>query len=91
MANIWNDTMKPKGKYEQKRVMVFSGFFSGLAYAFVPILYPNFEVKDFVFISFMGLAGGVSFLSLKDKLASTQYNEQNNININSNNEKEIIG
>jgi hypothetical protein len=43
-------------------------------------------VKDFVFISFMGLAGGVSFLSLKDKLASTQYNEQNNININSNNE-----
>jgi hypothetical protein len=83
MANIWNDTMKPKGKYEQKRIMVFSGFFSGLIYAFTPIFFPAFEVKDFVFISFMGLAGGVSFLSLKDK--------QRVDNLNNYNDNEIIG
>jgi len=90
MANIWNDTMKPKGKYEQKRIMIFSGFFSGLAYAFTPIFFPAFDVKDFVFISFMGLAGGVSFLSLKDKIASNQF--ENNTYMNSQvNQNETIG
>ncbi len=73
MANIWSDTMKPKGKYEQKRVMTFSGFFAGVIYAFIPIFIPEFDVKDFVFIAFLGLAGGSSFLSLKDKIVANQF------------------
>jgi hypothetical protein len=86
MANIWNDTMKPKGKYEQKRVMTFSGFFFGVIYAFLPIFLPEFDVKDFVFIAFLGLAGGSSFLSLKDKASpcGDQNNFISNINTDSN-------
>lgn len=73
MGSIWNDTMRPKGKYEQKRVMTFSGFFFGVVYAFIPIFIPSFDVKDFVFIAFLGLAGGSSFLSLKDKAITNQF------------------
>ena len=52
--------------------MTFSSFFIATIYAFVPIWIPDFEVKEFVFIGFLG-AGGWS-------LFRTQKTNENSIN-----------
>ena len=52
--------------------MTFSSFFIATIYAFVPVWIPDFEVKEFVFIGFLG-AGGWS-------LFRTQKTNENSIN-----------
>ena len=71
---IWNDTLRPKGSYEQKRVMSFSSFFLGSIYAFIPIVVPNFEVKDFVVWAFFSLAGGSAFIVMREKFIGNSNN-----------------
>lgn len=53
------DTIQVNGKYSQKRIMTFSSFIVATIYAFLPLIQPNFEVKEFVFLGFIG-AGGFS-------------------------------
>ncbi len=55
-------------KYSQRRIMTFTSFWIATIYAFLP-LFTDFEVKEFVFIGFLG-AGGFS-------LYRTQKNNEN--------------
>jgi hypothetical protein len=68
---IFEDTLKANGKWSQKRLMTFSTFFIASVYAFLPIFDKTFDVKEFVFLGFLG-AGGFS-------LFRTQKPNQNNI------------
>jgi hypothetical protein len=64
ITDLINDTLRPKGKFEQKRVNTFSAFWSALCYAFLPAFIPAFEVKEFVFLGFLAI-GGYSILNIR--------------------------
>lgn len=51
--------------------MTFTSFWVATIYAFMPLFVPNFDVKEFVFIGFIG-AGGWSLLR-------TQKQNENNV------------
>jgi len=53
------DTLTVNGKWSQKRLMTFSSFFVATVYAFLPLVQNGFDVKEFVFLGFLG-AGGFS-------------------------------
>jgi hypothetical protein len=53
------DTLTTNGKWSQKRLMTFSSFFVATIYAFMPMFNNNFDVKEFIFLGFLG-AGGFS-------------------------------
>tara|TARA_R110000868_G_scaffold314952_1_gene575882 strand:+ start:906 stop:1127 length:222 start_codon:yes stop_codon:yes gene_type:complete len=57
--NLLIDTLTENGKFSIKRVQTFSAFFSASVYAFLPLYDSTFEVKEFVFLGFLG-AGGFS-------------------------------
>jgi hypothetical protein len=56
---ILTDTLISNGKWSQKRLMTFSSFFVATIYAFMPMFNNKFDVKEFVFLGFLG-AGGFS-------------------------------
>lgn len=56
---ILTDTLTANGKWSQKRLMTFSSFFIATTYAFLPLVNNKFEIKEFVFLGFLG-AGGFS-------------------------------
>jgi hypothetical protein len=58
---ILKDTLQSRGKYSQKRIMTFTSFWIATIYAFLPLFKEGFDVKEFVFIGFIG-AGGWSLL-----------------------------
>jgi hypothetical protein len=66
------DTLTVNGKWSQKRLMTFSSFFVASIYAFMPLVDNKFDVKEFVFLGFLG-AGGFS-------LFRTQKQNENTIN-----------
>jgi hypothetical protein len=53
------DTLTVNGKWSQKRLLTFSSFFIASIYAFLPLVDSKFDVKEFVFLGFLG-AGGFS-------------------------------
>jgi hypothetical protein len=71
---ILKDTLISNGKWSQKRLMTFSSFFIATIYAFLPLFNSKFDVKEFVFLGFLG-AGGFS-------LFRTQKINENIINSN---------
>ena len=82
---ILKDTLLVNGKFSQKRLQTFSAFYIAVVYAFSPIIVHiivhifdmkelNFEVKEFVFLGFLG-AGGFSLFRTQ------KTNENNNNNI----------
>jgi hypothetical protein len=56
---LFTDTLTANGKWSQKRLMTFSSFFIASIYAFLPLVDNKFDVKEFVFLGFLG-AGGFS-------------------------------
>ena len=74
MIGLINDTLKANNKWSQKRLMTFSSFFVASIYAFIPIFLPNFEVKEFVFLGFLGVGGFSIYRTQKT-------NENNNTNL----------
>lgn len=54
---IFNDTLKVNDKWSQKRLLTFSSFFVASIYAFLPLIVSTFEVKEFVFLGFLGVGG----------------------------------
>lgn len=62
---IIKDTLKNGDTWSQKRLMTFSSFFIATIYAFVPVWIPDFEVKEFVFIGFLGAGGWSLFRTQK--------------------------
>jgi hypothetical protein len=57
---VLKDTLTVNGKWSQKRIMTFTSFWVATVYAFLPA-FIDFEVKEFVFLGFVG-AGGWSLL-----------------------------
>jgi len=53
---IIKETLQNKGKWSQKRLMTFSSFLVATIYAFLPA-FITFEVKEFVFVGFLGVGG----------------------------------
>jgi hypothetical protein len=70
---ILTDTLKTNNKWSQKRLLTLSSFFVSTIYAFIPIFLPNFEVKEFIFLGFLGV-GGFS-------IYRTQKTNENNTNL----------
>jgi len=68
---LLKDTLTSNGKYSQKRIMTFTSFWVATIYAFMPLFVADFDVKEFVFIGFIG-AGGWSLLRTQ------KVNENNN-------------
>ena len=55
---ILNDTLKDhSGNWSQKRLLTFSSFFVATLYAFMPFFVSTFDVKEFVFLGFLGVGG----------------------------------
>lgn len=54
---IITDTLQVDGKYSQKRLLTFSSFFFATIYAFMPIFIKDFDIKEFVFLGFLGVGG----------------------------------
>jgi hypothetical protein len=48
------DTLQVNGKWSQKRVMAFTSFWVATIYAFIPAFVVDFDVKEFVFLGFIG-------------------------------------
>jgi cbb3-type cytochrome oxidase subunit 3 len=71
---ILKDTLQNGGKWSQKRLMTFSSFFIAAIYAFLPIFKESFDVKEFVFLGFLG-AGGFSLFRTQKQNENTSSNE----------------
>lgn len=67
---ILTDTLQVNGKWSQKRLQTITAFWVATVYVFIPAIVPTFEVKEFVFLGFIG-AGGWSLLR-------TQKTNENN-------------
>jgi hypothetical protein len=65
VTDLINDTLRPKGRFEQKRVMTLSSFLSALMYGFMPLFKNGFEVKEFVFLGFLAIGGFTVFRTQK--------------------------
>jgi len=64
---IVNDTLRPKGKYEMKRIAAFISFHFAVIYAFIPMFWIAFEVKEFVFWGFLAYSGTAIGLNVYNK------------------------
>lgn len=82
MNKILEDTLKINGRWSQKRIMAFSSFWVATIYAFIPAFVIGFDVKEFVFLGFIGGGAYAIFRAQKP-------NENNPYNYN--NKDEIIG
>lgn len=71
---IFKDTLQNGGKWSQKRLMTFSSFFIATTYAFLPLIQVGFDVKEFVFLGFLG-AGGFSLFRTQKQNENTSNNE----------------
>lgn len=65
MIILLKDTLKVKGKWSQKRIMTFTSFWVATIYGFLPLFIPTFEVKEFVFLGFLGVGGWSLFRTQK--------------------------
>lgn len=70
---IIKDTLTVNGKWSQKRVQTFCCFWIAVIYAFIPLFKSDFDVKEFVFLGFIG--GGAWSL-----LRTQKTNENLNVN-----------
>ena len=64
---IFKDTLTVNNKWSQKRLMTFSSFFIATLYAFLPMIDSKFDVKEFVFLGFLGAGGFSLFQTAKNK------------------------
>lgn len=76
------DTLTSKGVWSQKRVMIYASFISAFIYAFIPLFKDGFDVKEFVFIGFLGIGGFTIFRTQKkneNEPSGDTYEEETNI------------
>lgn len=71
---IFKDSLQSNGKWSQKRLLTFSSFFIATIYAFIPLIQKEFDVKEFVFLGFLG-AGGFSLFRTQKTNENTIKNE----------------
>jgi len=65
---IIKDTLKVNNRWAHKRVMSFVAFHIGAIYAFIPVVYPTFDVKEFVVMCFFGLSAGCLGIDLQQQI-----------------------
>lgn len=53
LKNIVNDTLKPSGKWSLKRVASFVSFHVSIVYAFLPVIFNDFKIQEFIFWGFI--------------------------------------
>lgn len=75
MEKIIKDTMMINGRWSQKRIMVFSSFWIATIYAFIPAFLPSFDVKEFVFLGFIGGGAYAVFRAQKPDEQKINNNE----------------
>ena len=78
------DTLQVNGKWSQKRIMAFTSFWVATIYAFIPAFVIGFDVKEFVFLGFIGGGAYAIFRAQKPN----ENDPYNNYNYNN---KETIG
>lgn len=57
MKKLIKDTLQSNGTWSQKRIMTILSFITATVYGFIPVFLPKFDVKEFVFLGFLGLGG----------------------------------
>ena len=77
MNKILEDTLKVNGKWSQKRIMAFSSFWVATIYAFIPAFVVGFDVKEFVFLGFIG-GGAYAIFRAQKPNENNPYNYSNN-------------
>ncbi len=77
MVKILKDTLKVNNKFSQKRIMTFTSFWVATIYAILPLFVPTFEVKEFVFLGFIGAGGWSIYRTQKtnENITNTLGNE----------------
>lgn len=75
MFKFWNDTLKPRGKYELKRALAVQGFNFGILYVFMPIFKPSFIVNEAVVIALFGFVCGCIGIAVNEKIKIQETNE----------------
>lgn len=80
------DTLQVNGKWSQKRIMAFTSFWVATIYAFIPAFVIGFDVKEFVFLGFIG-GGAYAIFRAQKPNESNPYDNYNNYD----NNKETIG
>lgn len=48
--------------------MIYLSFFFATLYGFIPVFIPKFEVKEFVFLGFLGMGGFTLYRNQKPNL-----------------------
>ena len=71
------DTLQVNGKWSQKRIMAFSSFWVATIYAFIPAFVIGFDVKEFVFLGFIG-GGAYAIFRAQKPNENNPYNYSNN-------------
>jgi hypothetical protein len=66
------DTLQFKGRWSQKRIMTFTAFWVATAYAFTPLFVKDFDVKEFVFLGFIGAGGWSVYQTKKNSINSNE-------------------
>lgn len=74
---LLRDTLMEAGKWSIKRWAGISAFYVAVAYAFLPLVVPSFEVHEFVFWGFITLAGAALGLTTWAKVAQKKMNQKN--------------
>lgn len=79
------DTLQVNGKWSQKRIMAFTSFWVATIYAFIPAFVIGFDVKEFVFLGFIG-GGAYAIFRAQKPNENDPYNNYNYNNNNQNND-----
>lgn len=67
-SNIWNDTLRPNGRYEVKRVLAVNGFNAFLIYIFLPYFKPTFQPDYTIAIALLTFTCGCLGIALTEKI-----------------------
>jgi hypothetical protein len=67
IIELLKQTLKPKGRYELKRIASFVSFHISIIYAFLPVLFNNFKIQEFVFIGFLAYSATAIGLNIWNK------------------------
>ena len=60
-----DDTLKVNGRYSQRRIKALLYAFISVIYPFIPMFIDNFDVKEFVFLGFLGAGGFALYATLQ--------------------------
>jgi hypothetical protein len=66
--SFWNETLRPKGKYELKRVMAVQSFNFAILYAFMPFFDKTFKSDPMIFFSLLAFGGTCIGIALQEKI-----------------------